>query len=315
MASQAIAAAPADARILRYRDAERAYWSHYGLQPTERSVELDTLRMRVRVQELGAGDPVLFISGSAGTGPTWAPLVRELPSFRSLMVDRPGWGLTTAVDYTKHEYRSLIDRILTGVLDAFALPRVNVVGASIGNLWALTLARHEPDRVGRVVLLGGGPILPSPPPPTFIRLLASPIGAVIARAPQKPDRVRTILRGLGHGRSLDAGLIPDAFVDWRVSFERELGVMRQERNMVRALTHGATFRPGVTLDEASLGAIDNPTLMVYGTEDPVGSVDSWRATMGLLPHGSLHVVQGAGHVPWFDDAAGVGDAVRKFLNR
>jgi pimeloyl-ACP methyl ester carboxylesterase len=54
--------------------------------------------------------------------------------------------------------------------------------------------------------------------------------------------------------------------------------------------------------------------MVLGTEEPVASIDLWQQFVGLLRHGELHVVDGAGHLPWYDDPAGVGGRIRAFLS-
>jgi len=102
---------------------------------------------------------------------------------------------------------------------------VHVVGGSIGNVWALRLAALHPSRVGRVVLLGAGPIRSDARVPGIIRLLASPAGAVMVRLPGNRSRVHSILRGSGHGPSLANGRIPDEFIDWRVSVERETDSM------------------------------------------------------------------------------------------
>jgi hypothetical protein len=48
----------------------------------------------------------------------------------------------------------------------------------------------------------------------------------MVRLPDKPARVRSILRQSGHGVSLDAGRIPDEFVDWRVAVGRETDLTR-----------------------------------------------------------------------------------------
>ena len=57
----------------RFRRAERALWTAYGLEPSERMVELSEPRVRLRVQETGSGEPVLFIGGSAGPARTGHP--------------------------------------------------------------------------------------------------------------------------------------------------------------------------------------------------------------------------------------------------
>jgi 2-hydroxy-6-oxonona-2,4-dienedioate hydrolase len=302
-----------DGRVERYRQAERDLWEQYGLTPTERFVELESPAVRLRIVDVGTGEPVLFVPGSGGVGPYWAPLVREMAGFRCLLMDRPGWGLSSPVDYSKGAYGAVAADVLGGVLDAFGLNRVHVVGASIGAVWALRLAARRSTRVNRVILLGGAPIVSDVRPPVFIRLLASPLGAIIVRVPQKPQRVRSILRQLGHGPSIDAGRIPPEYFAWRTSFERETRSTHNEREMVRALVRGGGFRPGLTFDDSELATIEQPTLMVVGTSDPVGSVDIWRRVAATLPRGELLLVDGGGHMPWLDDPGHVGSRICSFL--
>ena len=124
----------------RYREAERSLWTYYGLEARERFVELSSPPVTMRVVEVGSGPPVLFIPGTGGTGPYWGSLVRSLTGFRCLMLDRPGWGLSTRLDYSSADYGATVAHLLRGVLDALEIARAHVVGASIGDLWALRLA-------------------------------------------------------------------------------------------------------------------------------------------------------------------------------
>ena len=39
----------------------------------------------------------------------------------------------------------------------------------------------------------------------------------------------------------------------------------------------------------------------------------WRRFAGRLPNGELEVVQGGGHMPWYDDLGRVGAPVARFL--
>jgi pimeloyl-ACP methyl ester carboxylesterase len=150
-------------------------------------------------------------------------------------------------------------------------------------------------------------------PPTFIRLLAWPMGAIMVRAPQKPDRVRSIPRQLGHGSSIDAGRIPDAYFAWRTAFERETRSMHDERDMVRALVHGGGFRPGLTLEDVELGAIRTADPHGRRTDDSVGTMEMWRRVVGLLPRGEMLLVEGGGNMPWLDNPGQVGNGIRSFL--
>jgi pimeloyl-ACP methyl ester carboxylesterase len=312
MAGTAISTNSAAIQTDRYRDAERKLWEYYGLEPTERFLDLRSPAVRLRVLEVGSGEPVLLVHGTVGPG-SWPSLIHELRGFRCIVLDRPGWGLSSAIDFSGQEYKTLVAEVLRGTLDALGLERAHVAAGSIGNVWALRLAAQHPSRVGHVVLLGGGPIVSEVGVPRMIRLLASPAGAVMVRLPDKPARLRSILRQSGHGPSLDAGRIPDEFLDWRVAAGRETGAMRHEREMVCAIIRGNSYRPGLTLEDGELAAIQQPTLHVYGTADPVGSAEIWKRVAGTLPRGELRLIEGAGHMPWFDDSYGVAAEVSRFL--
>jgi pimeloyl-ACP methyl ester carboxylesterase len=313
MSSQSIATPQAASRTERYRERERALWDHYGLAPTERFIELASPRTRLRVVEVGSGEPILFIPGTAGVGPSWGALVSQLPGYRSIMLDRPGWGLSEPIDYRKHEYRRVAADVVRGTLDSLGIDRAHVVGGSVGSNWALRFAQAEPARVRSLVLLGAGPLSPELGPPGFFKMLVSPIGWVIVRLPSNAKQLKSILTGLGHGPSLAAGRIPDVYLDWRVGFDRLTDSMRHERDMVKTMIGGGGWRPGITIGPQELGQIAAPTLFVYGTADSIGSVDAWGRFAGQLPNGRLLVIDDGGHLPWLDDPDRIGSAMRSFL--
>jgi 2-hydroxy-6-oxonona-2,4-dienedioate hydrolase len=296
----------------RYRDAESRLWRRYGVEPAERFIDLESPRVRLRVLEIGSGEPLVLVHGTGGPG-TWPSLVSRLVGVRCLMLERPGWGLSAPVDYAARDYKPLAADLLCGALDALGITRADVLGASIGNTWALAFAARHASRVGRILLMGGGPLRREVPVPTFIRLLASPVGALLVRRPQKPDMIRSQLRRLGHGASLDAGRIPEEFIDWRVAMSRHTAAMRHERDMVRTIVGARGFRPGLTFTDPELARIEQRTLHVFGTADPTGTIDTWTRVAALLPHGELALVEGAGHVPWFDEPTEIAGRIAAFL--
>ncbi len=312
MTDRAIVTGKGSSKAGRYRQTERALWARHGLAPTERYIEISSPRARLRVLEVGSGEPVLFIHGTIGPG-SWASLLGERLGIRAIVLDRPGWGLSDPVDFSKRPYGPFVADIVRQVLDRLGIDRITVVGGSIGDVWALGFAEHHPSRVERVVLLGAGPIVSDVPVPSFIRLVRSPIGALIVRLPMSRERLLAILRDNGHGQSLAAGRLPDEFIEWRLSSANDTTAMRHERDMVRSILGRSGWRPGLTFDDVDLGRIEQPTLLVYGTGDPTGNVVLWRRVMGAMPRGELEVMDGAGHQPWFDDAQSVADRVRRFM--
>ena len=312
MTDHVIATPRRTSAVERYLDAETRLWLHFGLAPRNRFVEIARPRARLRVLEAGSGPPVLFIHGTAGPG-SWPSLVARMPGFHSLVVDRPGWGLSTPVEFPRGRYRAYVADLLAGLVDGLGIDRVDVVGGSIGDVWALSLAEHHPDRVGKIVLLGGGPIVSEVRVPGVIRALASPIGAIVTRLPLNAGRLRSILHENGHGDSLQDGRVADEFFDWRLAAANETASMRHEREMVRGIVRGSGWRPGFMFEEDQLAKIYQPTMLVYGTEDPTGSVDIWRGVTEALPHGDLRLMEGAGHHPWFEDVERVAALVDDFL--
>jgi len=121
------------------------------------------------------------------------------------------------------------------------------------------------------------------------------------------------LAGLGHAASLEAGRVPHAFIDWHVAMSRETDWARHERDMVRSIVGRRGYVPGLVPEDAEIARIEQPTLMVYGTADPIGSVDIWRRFVGLMPRGELEVVDGGGHLVWYDDPSRIGARVARFL--
>ncbi len=284
----------------QFRHAEKAVWDLYGLEPAETLVPVRSDGV-IRVNEVGSGDPILFVHGSGGSGVYWAPLVKELAShFRCILIDRPGWTLSTPIDYSKGSFGTVAASMQADLLDSLGVGRVHIVGGSIGDLFAIRFAQAHPDRVGGIVLAGGGPLTDAIEPPTFIKLLRSPLGQIMIRIPQKPGMVRKQMQGLGHKTSLDQGLIPDELIELYSSTARHTNAMRHERDLVKNILDRGGFVNGFTLDTDELQTIMTPTLVVYGSEDPVGNVEIWERFAETLGNGTLHIMTDSGHLNWYD---------------
>ena len=134
--------------------------------------ELATEQGVLRYHEAGSGPPVLLHgSGPGVTG--WRNFRGTLPvlaaHFRCLILEFPGFGVSHPTD--EHPMRAATGAALR-FLDGLGLGQVDVIGNSMGGIVGAQLAIAHPDRVRRLVTIGGiGRNIFSPSPGEGIRLL------------------------------------------------------------------------------------------------------------------------------------------------
>ena len=159
----------------KYRVVEGRLWASVGRAPTEQFVQLPRIGVKVRVQEVGDGPPVLFVHGGPNSGSTWAPLVEHIEGFRCLLLDRPGTGLSERVDVDRSEFTTFASRLVGDTLEALGIERAHVVASSLGGYCALWSASAEPERFERMVQMACPALLPGQQLPKFMK---APLRAV-----------------------------------------------------------------------------------------------------------------------------------------
>lgn len=302
---------------VRYREAEQGLFDAAGLEVRESWLELPTLGVSTRVLEAGAGDPVLFLHGGPMAAATWAYAAAALPEYRTILLDRPGCGLSSMLpsvpDHTA--LPRYVERLTADVLDALGLETVTLVGSSLGGYSALRSARALPDRVRSVYLAGCPPFVPGWKQPSYFTLLRAPLlGRLMLRLPATASSVKFALRQYGHEESLQAGRIPQSMLDWELAWQRHTSTLRNDATMIRAcgsLLGG--FDESLELGADELAGITVPVHVLVGTDDPVGGVGVADGLAGLLPQATVEVWEGAGHLPWLDDPGRFAKSVASVL--
>ena len=302
----------------RYRAAEQALWASVGASATDRFLDLPGAGLRIRVQELGDGPPILFIHGANTSGASWATLAAKLPAFRSLLLDRPGTGLSEAfpVPPTTTQLMTLGDDLVADVLDAAGIARAHVVATSLGGFLALRSAAAHPDRVLRMVQFSWPVGAPTGAIPRSMRLMAIPgVARLVAAMPASEGTVRAIFRTVGHGPSLDAGRIARRDIDAYLALLRHTDTLRNELILSRSTVSPMRGLDPRLLPGSLLGAIRTPTRFIWGGRDPFGGPEIARAVVGLIPDAELELLPDAGHAPWLDELDRCAASVAEFLGR
>lgn len=288
----------------RYRAAEQALWSSLGLAPVEHRLELWDGEVRVRVQEVGAGVPVLFIHGANTSGISWATLAARLTGFRCLLLDRPGTGLS-ASPHRRPDLSELLhqaDTLIPEALDALGVESAHVIATSLGGLIGLRGAAAHPARIKRMVQFSWPAGGPTDHVPASMRLMAIPGMASLAAAlPATPATVRAIFRSVGHGASLDAGRITAVDIHTYLALLRETDTLRNELALGGVTVH---LRGGLRRDllpDSVLVSIRTPTMFIWGERDAFGGPDVAQEVVARIPGARLELLPGAGHAPWLDE--------------
>ena len=103
--------------------------------------------------------PIVFCHGLGCTGLVWEPTLKEIAarglSVVSLAPDMPGYGRSEGPPNRRALNIIELAYWLARLLDHEQIPRVHLVGNSLGCQVAMAFARRYPHRVGAMVLQGG----------------------------------------------------------------------------------------------------------------------------------------------------------------
>lgn len=289
-----------DARASRYRVAEAGLWREEAAQPRERWVDVAGHDIRVRVLEVGEGPPILFVHGITTAGSLWASLVARLPSRRCLILDRPGCGLSQPLPtHRVASFPALVD-VQVAVLDSLGVESADVVGSSFGGACVLSLAEAMPDRVRRIVLVGA-PLVAGARPPLLLRLLAAgPVARYLARGRVSARGIGWSARQFGQQKLLASGWPSGLMLDWVLSVANDTDTRRNDALVLQAIATWRGFRAARLFHPTRLSRIHQPALWLWGSDDPIATVDQGRAWAAGMPDATFEVFE-AGHAPWLEE--------------
>lgn len=303
--------------VRQAREAERSAYEYYGLDATEHDIEIDELGTRIRAVEVGEGPPLVLINGGEGKGMMWLPLLPELDGYTRYVMDRPGGGLSDGIDYQSMPLRQLAATSTEALFDYFDLEQAPVIGNSMGGLWTLRFTIANPDRVSAIGLLGCPAVYPGTSAPLPMRLgsiwfLSGFVVEYMMQADDVED-VRDGWKFLGQPRETRDRL-PDEFaaawyrMDVLPTYKFTwIGILQTVLRL-----RGAN--PAVAFTPDDLRSIEVPVTLLWGSEDPFGSVEKGRTGAKYFPDAEFREV-GTGHLPWLDNPAKCGMLLREFLDR
>ena len=273
--------------------------------------EIATAAGVLRYYDAGDGPTLLFLHGS-GPGVTgWRNFRGILPTFaahfRCLILEFPGFGVSD--DFGGHPMITAQGAV-TPFLDALSVDRVDIVGNSMGGGVGINFAIHNPDRIGKLVTIGGiGTNVFSPGPSEGIRLLQE--------FTEDPTRQRLVdwLNSMVY----DQALVTDQLIEERWKLATDPETLASARRMYGKAAFAQMMAmmksADVPMPWALMHKVSAETLLTWGRDDRVSPLDMALIPMRTIPNAELHVFPNCGHWAMIEAKAAFESVVLGFLTR
>lgn len=259
--------------------------------------------------EVGAGLPLLMLHGGGPGASAWSNFGTALPlfaqSFRTILVDQPGFGGSDKPPVVGNYYRFSADAVVA-LLDRLGIERVHLLGNSLGGGTAMRLALTYPERVGRLILMGPGGL-------SLNLFHADPTEGVQRLMEFGKEPTRENLRAFISCMVVDQSLVTDELVEQRFADATAPGAQAAMASMGWSFYNPETAEDGMLWREAH--RLRKHTLLTWGREDRVNPLDGAMVALKLIPKASLHVFPNCGHWAQIEAAEEFREVATAFLAR
>ena len=288
-------------RSAKAGDLTLAYYEAGGSRYTEASPRHSTTE--------GRRLPLVMLHGGGPGASSWSNFGPALPgfaeTFRTILVDQPGFGASDKPPVVGNYYRFAADHVVA-LLDELGIDKVHLLGNSLGGGTAMRLALTYPDRVGRLVLMGPGGL-------SLNLFHADPTEGVQRLMDFAADPTREALRAFISTMVVDQSLVTDELVGERYADATAPGAQEAMASMGMSFWNPETAEDGMLWREAH--RLRHHTLLTWGREDRVNPLDGAMAALKLISKAQLHVFPRCGHWAQIEAADEFREVATSFLLR
>lgn len=253
--------------------------------------EVATGKGVLRYHEAGEGPPLLLLHGSGIGVSGWrnyrANLEVFAEHFHCYVLEFPGFGVSDPVD--GHPVLTAGSSVIR-LMDALGIGSAAVIGNSMGGVVGVNVAMKYPERVSKLVTIGGvGPNIFSQNPSEGTRLLQD-----FADGPNRDKLVRWL-----ECMVYDRSVLTEEQVEerWQTASDPESHktLAAMYGSVAFAAQQQAMASAGLPPYWSMLGKVQCPTLLTWGRDDRQCPPDMPMIPMRLIPHAELHVFPNCGH--------------------
>ncbi len=273
--------------------------------PEDRYIDVGGLK--TRYWALGdKGTAVVMIHGLGASADVWVRNIHSLASQHRLYVpDLPGFGGSDlpGPSFLPFDYA----RFLDDFMGLQHIDNASLVGQSLGGGVALHYALSFPKNVHKLVLVDSAGL--GREVAWTLRLMSLPlIGELCSRPTRK--RVELFFRFAVRDRAL----ITKDFVELYYKFFSRPGFQAFLLRMVRLIvTVRGAREQALTPILSNLDKITQPALIIWGKRDRVLPLKHGDFAARKIPKAVLEVIEGCGHLPFFEQPDAFNRSVLAFL--
>jgi len=269
---------------------------------TPKNSYVTALGVKIHYQDTGPSQnpiPILFLHGFGSSLHTWDAWTKDLSSkYRVISVDLPGFGLTgedPSGIYTDH--RSV--EILEAFLKELQIPKVVMVGNSMGGKFAWQFAAQYPDQVTKLVLMS--PDGYASPGVEYGKKTEIPAIANLYRYFfSKSFLVMNLEPAYANPQFLNDGLV-NRYHDFMLAPGVRAAIL-------------ARMQQTVLQDPVpSLSKIQTPTLLIWGEKDAFIPVSNSEEYLKVMPNAKRVTLPNIGHLPQEEQPKVGLQALKEFL--
>lgn len=241
----------------------------------------------------GSGQPLIFLHGAGAGAVTWYPSIGAMSKhFHVIAPDIVGYGES---DKPEASYdRAYFSKWLKDFLLAVNIPKAHVVGLSQGGAIALQFVLDNPEMVDKLVLVDAGALGAQPSFASFLGML-----------------------WLNSFPSSLANRFYSRFILFNTD-NRDSNHAHYSVEIIKRKGGKNAFRQGrgaavSAISENSLRQIVKDTLIIWGENDQLFSIEHGEAAAKVMPNARLSRIQNAGHLPLMDQPEVFNNTLLGFL--
>ncbi len=251
----------------------------------------------IAIDHAGEGEFLIFLHGIGGNRSNWSEQLEAFsPDFHAVAWDARGYG--DSDDYDGPLDFSDFARDLRRLLDHFEVDRAHIAGLSMGGRIAQDFVALFPERVKTLMLIATHSGFEDFTPDERQRFVDLRLKPLVEEGKEPADIAPIVAKSL---------VGPHATEAQYQRLEASIAALHKE-------SYIKTVRATTTFDRSqNLGAIDVPTLLVYGEHDPLTSPEMGRKLASQIKHAAYVVIPKAGHLVNLEQPGPFDKTIRDFL--